>query len=145
MTISVVIPTCDRKSRLLALLECLAHSLYPIHEVIIVDSGQDRLSPKEIQGFQPLNLKYLFSERSVCVQRNTGIRQATGDWIFLCDDDIEMPADYLQQVMTHIGQHPEAGAVSGLVLQKEKEGWEAKYPVRSASNLLRAFIFQLSI
>jgi glycosyltransferase involved in cell wall biosynthesis len=47
MQISVVIPTVDRKMRLLSLLANLDQSTYPIHEVIIVDSGNDRLTPNE--------------------------------------------------------------------------------------------------
>jgi glycosyltransferase involved in cell wall biosynthesis len=145
MPISVVIPTCNRKSRLLALLGYLDRSTFPIQEVIVVDSGEERLSASELSGFERMSIQYLSSQKSVCIQRNIGIRQASGDWIFLCDDDIEMPADYLQQLMVHVERHPDAGAVSGLVLQKEKAGWQAKYPIRSSRELLWTFIFQLSI
>jgi hypothetical protein len=45
----------------------------------------------------------------------------------------------------HINAHPEAGAVSGLVLQKESSGWQSNYPVRSNLLLLWKFIFQLTV
>ncbi len=145
MDISVVIPTCNRRQRLLALLENLDRLSCPLLEVIVVDSGEDRLTPADYTVFNNLHLHYLASEKSVCIQRNTGIQKAAGSWILLCDDDIEMPPDYLQKLLAHTDQHPEAGAVAGLFLQQEQEGWTAQYPVRSAKELLWKFIFRLSI
>jgi len=145
MQISVVIPTYNRKSRLLALLESLNRSSYPVFEIIIVDSGEENLTPADYGPFENLNIHYVKSEKSVCIQRNTGIKKAVAPWIFLCDDDIEVPADYLQKLMDHIAAHPETGAVSGLVLQLEKAKWTAQYPVYSARVLLWKFIFQLGI
>jgi len=145
MQISVVIPTCNRKVRLLALLQNLHGSVYPLREVIIVDSGEDRLEPADFAPFTGLPIHYLWSEKSVCIQRNKGIQMAGGEWIFLCDDDMEVPADYIQKIVDHIRQYPEAGAVSGMVLQKEGEVWQASYPLSANSRLIRAFIFQNSI
>ena len=145
MDISVVIPTCNRPDRLLALLECLSHSTHPLTEVIIVDSGDDKLNLAKHPHLQRLNLHFLESERSVCIQRNKGINHANSPWIFLCDDDIEVPADYLQKLADHIKQHPEAGAVSGQVLQKEDNEWKATYPETSAFQLTWKYVFGLSI
>src|SRR6185436_1307533 len=102
MQISVVIPTVDRKSRLLSLLASLDRSTYPIYEVIIVDSGNDKLAPEGYSTIKNFPIYYLSSEKSVCIQRNTGIKQAKSEWIFLCDDDIEIPADYLQKLSIYI-------------------------------------------
>lgn len=145
MQISVVIPTCNRKPRLLSLLENLNNASYSLFEVIVVDSGEDRLIPADYTPFKNLNILYLESEKSVCIQRNAGIKRAGAPWIFLCDDDIEVPPDYLQKIMEHIAAHPEAGAVSGLVLQKEGTEWQSRYPLHSGPQLLWKFIFQLSI
>ena len=109
MQISVVIPTCNRKARLLSLLQNPERSSYPLQEVIIVDSGDDRLTSAEYAAFKTLNVRYVSSEKSVCIQRNTGIRMAQSPWIFLCDDDIEIPADYLEKLTLHTGRHFEAG------------------------------------
>ena len=143
--ISVVIPTCERKARLLSLLRNLDCSTYPPDEVIIVDSGTDRLLPEEYVNFNSLGIQYVTAERSVCIQRNVGINRAKFPWIFLCDDDMELPADYLQQLVAHLHKYPEAGAVSGVWLQKEDNEWKATYPVHSARELLWKFVFQLGI
>lgn len=145
MQISVVIPTCNRKSRLLSLLENLNRSAYPIAEVIVVDSGNDRLTASEYAVFSNLAVLYLDAERSVCVQRNIGIRKARSPWIFICDDDIEVPDDYLYKLAGHIEKHPSAGAVSGIVMERQNGKWERSYDISSAKELFLKYIFQLSI
>jgi glycosyltransferase involved in cell wall biosynthesis len=145
MQISVVIPSCNRKARLLSLLQHLDQSTYPIYEVIVVDSGEDKLSPHDYAFFKTVKVHYLQSEKSVCIQRNIGIQKAASDWIFLCDDDIEIGRDYIDKLVLHINSNPGAGVVSGLWLQKERGDWTAKYPERSALQLIWKFVFQLSI
>jgi glycosyltransferase involved in cell wall biosynthesis len=144
MDISVVIPTCNRKSRLLSLLGYLQSSSYPIREIIIVDSSDSKSVPEDYQAFS-LPIIYIESEKSVCKQRNIGIRKTASEWIFLCDDDIEVPADYLEKLVSHAENHPKAGALSGLVLQKEGSEWKAKYDVYSSFELVWKFIFKLSV
>lgn len=145
MNISVVIPTCNRKSNLLALLNNLNDSTFPLHEVIIVDSGEEKLTEQEYSLFKNLRIEYLNSEKSVCIQRNLGVKKATSSWIFLCDDDIEIPTDYLQKLACFVKLYPGTGAVSGTWLQLEKNEWRASYPEISAVGLIWKFIFQLSI
>ena len=91
MEISVVIPTCNRPDRLLSLLENLNRSTHPLREVLVIDSSDERLGPEAFAGLDKLGVTYLSAARSVCVQRNAGIRLASAPWIFLCDDDMEIP------------------------------------------------------
>lgn len=141
--ITVVIPTCNRKERLLSLLANLAASAYPIAAVVIVDSGEDRLTVEDCLGFPSLKIDYVLSRKSVCVQRNIGIRRADTEWIFLCDDDVEVPENYLYQLVQYASMRAGTGAVSGLFLQREGEVWQGSYPVRSFSLLLWKFVFGL--
>ena len=145
MSISVVIPTCNRRARLLATLGSLDRSGHSFCEVIIVDSGDDKATKKELSAFSRLTIVTVDSARSVCIQRNIGIRLAKSPLIFLCDDDVEVPVGYVQQLADHIGSHPGAGAVSGRFLQKEGDDWTAVYPLRSPKMLVWNFIFRLSI
>lgn len=146
MEVSIVIPTCNRRERLLSLLEHLSRLTHPVREILIVDSSDEKLSPAEHTHVAGAPIHYIESERkSVCVQRNTGIQRARGDWIFLCDDDIEVPPDYLAKLAQHIGAHPEAGAVSGLCLEKDGLGWKSEFPVTSSGGLLWRYLFQLGV
>lgn len=143
--ISVVIPTCNRKERVIFLLENLLLSTYKLKEVIIVDSGEDRFTSDELDKFTALNIKYINAEKSVCIQRNKGIKIACSEWIFVCDDDIEVPADYIEKIAAHIKQHANVVAISGLVLQKENDKWLGKYDLISTKDLLWKYLFKLSI
>jgi glycosyltransferase involved in cell wall biosynthesis len=125
-------------------LQSLNGSAYPVQEVIIVDSGEDRLLSTDLERYSNLKIEYLSAEKSVCIQRNKGIQGTKGEWIFLCDDDVEVPSDYLGKLVDHIQQHG-AGAVSGQWLQKEQNGWQASWPEISSFRLFRKYIFQLSI
>lgn len=147
-TISVVIPTCNRKQRVISLLANLELLQYPLLEVIVVDSGEDRLQPEDYRD-SLLSVRYITSPKSVCIQRNTGIQMARGKWIFLCDDDIriphESPHNYLELLMDHYHRHPDAGAISGQVLQMTDGKWSAQYPIRGGGGLLWTFMFRLTI
>jgi glycosyltransferase involved in cell wall biosynthesis len=130
---------------LLSLLKNLNSLAYPVSEVIIVDSGEEPLAVSDYEEFSCLAVQYVRSEKSVCVQRNTGIRRARSEWILLCDDDIELPVDYLNKLAAHITACPDTGAVSGIVLQKVDGQWEGKYNEQSALMLCWKYLFQLGI
>ena len=143
--ISVVIPTCNRKARLLSLLTNLNQSAYATSEVIVVDSSDENIESSAFDSFKNLNILYIRSEKSVCLQRNIGIGQATSPWIFLCDDDIEVPKDYLKKLIGHIKAYPKVGALSGIVLERFQNEWQSGYPISSAFELVWKFIFQLGL
>ncbi len=146
MEVSVVVPTCNRRERLLSLLGDLSRSTHPIREILIVDSSDEKLRPADYAHVAGAPIQYVEAGRkSVCVQRNLGIRRARGAWVFLCDDDIEVPNDYLAKLAQHVDAHPEAGAVSGLCLEKDDSGWKSEFPVTSSPGLLWRYLFQLGV
>jgi glycosyltransferase involved in cell wall biosynthesis len=149
MEVSVVVPTRNRRDRVRLLLRNLAQSHHPVSEVVVVDSSDERMQPAELleaAGTPDLRVRYLHSQRpSVCVQRNIGIREAHAPWVFLCDDDIEVPPDYLSKLSAHVAAHPGAGAVSGIVLEVHGGRWLRSFPVASSPALLWRFVFQQGI
>jgi glycosyltransferase involved in cell wall biosynthesis len=143
--VSVVIPTRNRKERLLSLLKALNQSTYLLNEVIIIDSSDIPLYFEDYVGFERLRIVYQMSAPSVCIQRNTGIRLALSNWIFLCDDDIEFPMDYLQKVANYLEEHPDVGAVSGKWHEKANDRWVSQHPISSPKELLLKYIFGLGL
>ncbi len=142
--ISVVIPTCNRAARLVSLLADLQRSAARPREVIVVDASDRALAAQELAPFAE-NLRYVRSGKSVCAQRNRGIAAASSPWVFLCDDDIRVPPEYLGALSAHVAAHPEAGAVSGLVLERLGDRWTGQFPVHSAATLLWCRIFGLGL
>ena len=130
---------------MLSTLAKLNQSTHPVREVLVVDSSDCRLEPEAFAGLDKLGIVYLEAGRSVCVQRNVGIRRAVAPWVFLCDDDIEVPPDYLTRLAAHAARHPECGAVSGVVLDRTADGWRGQFPETSSLVLLWKFLFQLGM
>jgi glycosyltransferase involved in cell wall biosynthesis len=146
MKISVVIPTRNRIHNLNVLLGNLEQQTLKPDEVIVVDSSDNKTNLRELLNqFSKVPLIVIDSIPSVCVQRNIGIRKATGTWIFLCDDDIELPANYLEVLSTYLSEHKDCGVVAGSLLQLENGSWVESYPVKTWRDLLWRFVFQLSV
>jgi glycosyltransferase involved in cell wall biosynthesis len=146
MEVSAVIPTRNRSSYVKTLLEDLTMQTYPINEIIIVDASDDKSYKDELfKRFQRLPLVWLDSEASVCVQRNKGIRFAKSPWIFLCDDDIKIPVDYIEQLIHFIKANRDCGSASGLFMQSEADEWVFSYPYKNFRALVWAYIFKLSV
>lgn len=89
-SVSIVIPTHNRKEMLIRLINSIMASNYPKDkkEIIVVDDASSDGTFKEIKGkFREVkvirNEKNLFAAGS----RNIGMRSAKGDYIFLVDDD----------------------------------------------------------
>jgi glycosyltransferase involved in cell wall biosynthesis len=142
--ISVVIPTCNRRERVLSLLGDLDRSTHALLEILVIDSSDRPLSPADLAPFGA-RVRCFESPKSVCAQRNRGIREARGSWIFLCDDDVEVPSDYLEKLTAHLAAHPEAGAVSGLFLEQVAGRWVGQFPVTSPAWLFWVRVFHLGL
>ena len=75
--ISAVIATRNRKDSLYRTLQALSNQTCKLQEVIIVDSSDNKLNEADLlKTFSDLNIKYITSVPSVCIQRNIGIRKS---------------------------------------------------------------------
>jgi len=147
MKISTIIPTRNRAGHVVQVLQTLQKQTRPSDEIIIIDASDDKSYSKQVQEqFNTLPLRWIDAPlASVCVQRNTGIQAALGDWIFLCDDDIVLKADYLEKLEQYAESNLTCGAMAGRLLQLENGNWIDEYPVTGFADLLWRFTFQLSI
>jgi glycosyltransferase involved in cell wall biosynthesis len=147
ITISAVIPTYNRRESLLRTLRSLALQTELPEEVIIVDASDDvRIGIELTDRFPSLNVKYIRSLPSLCAQRNTGIRSAVSSHVFLCDDDLEFPIDYILKLKTFIRNNSDVHVITGCWNERNKVGqWGYEYPVKSISQLCWKFIFQQSV
>ena len=144
--ISVVIPTRNRAKRMIDALSTLEKQILQPSEIIVVDSSDDTSYHHTLsEKFPALPLKWITSVPSVCIQRNLGIRQASCEWILLCDDDIELDPNYLDALVNHIIRNPDCGALAGRLMQKEHGAWTCEYPVKNFYDLIWRFFFQHSI
>jgi len=111
-TISVIIPTFNRKDTLKdAIKSVFAQTLLP-DEVIIVDCGSKDGTREAVYDYNE-PIKFLETKISgASAQRNVGIFSAKGSYIaFLDDDDIWHP-EKLKIQMGFLEQHPEISMIS---------------------------------
>ena len=88
--VSVVIPTYNRKDKLIRLIKSILQSNYPREklEIIVVDDASTDGTYKEVRKkFSEVNIIRNEKELFPAGSRNVGIRNAKGEFIFLIDDD----------------------------------------------------------
>ena len=97
-TVSVIIPTYNRKDMLRDTLNSLALQTYPkdCFEVIIVDDGSTDGTEKIAEQSFPFTLRYFRqSNQGATEARNMGARQSQAEFLVFLDDDILLEQDYL--------------------------------------------------
>jgi glycosyltransferase involved in cell wall biosynthesis len=108
LTLSIIIPTYNRKDLLRETLNSLAQQTYPgdRFEVIVVDDGStDGTGAIAAEAF-PFILHYFWqSNQGDAAARNLGARQSQADILVFLDDDILVDVGYL----THLIQAFEMG------------------------------------
>ena len=99
-TVSVIIPTYNRVSRLGETLCSVFNQTYQDFELIVIDDGSTDDSRETLKRFRDNRLRYVYQEnRGVSSARNTGIRLATFSWLcFLDSDDYWKPHKLQRQL-----------------------------------------------
>ncbi len=145
-TVSVVIPTRNRLDSLNRTLASIEKQTFVPNEVIIVDSSDFAIQKNQLLGnFNNSVLQIIHSKPSVCEQRNIGIKKCTSNYIFLCDDDIEISENYLESLVLFLESNPNEVVCSGLIMENKNNLWTYCEPKKSIFNLFLAYIFGFSV
>ncbi len=98
-TVSVVIPAYNAERCLRETVESVLAQTYPAHEVLIIDDGSRDATAEIAQSFGDRVRLISQANQGIAGARNTGIREATGEWIALLDhDDLMRPDKLARQV-----------------------------------------------
>jgi len=103
----------------------------PIQIVVVVD-GPDEASVKALRGVQDEHLKIVALQENVggSEARNTGVRESSGEWIALLDDDDEWMPEKLEKQMALVQSLPNKRAFVACKFT-ERNGDEVRtYPLR---------------
>ena len=99
-SVSVIIPTYNRKDMLRDTLNSLAHQTYPDFEVIIVDDGSMDGTQEIVGEAFPFTLRYFRqSNQGATAARNLAARQSQAAILVFLDDDILLEPDYLTHLI----------------------------------------------
>lgn len=104
---SIVIPTYNRKDRVVKAVDSVLNQTFTNFELIVVDDGSNDNTQEAIADIKDTRVKYIYQENmGAPVARNTGIDAAKGDYIsFLDSDDVFLPHK-LQKVYDEIQKFP---------------------------------------
>lgn len=117
-TVSIIIPTRDRKDSLKEVLDSIGQFNYPKEqfEVIVVDDGSADGTGELVRKLQtqsPFKVQYYRQERKgLSAAKNLGIRNAAGSLLVFTDDDCIVEKDWLNKLLKAFDS-PEMGVVGG--------------------------------
>lgn len=98
--ISFIIPVFNRPQEVDELLDSLSQQVIRNFEVIVVEDGSKLNCEEIVRAYEVrLSLKYLQQEnQGPGPARNTGAREAAGEWLVFLDSDCQLPPGYTQIV-----------------------------------------------
>jgi GT2 family glycosyltransferase len=118
LRLGVVIPTRNRQQDLVPTVRAWLAQEAPIHEVVIVESG-DLSKTREIMEQEGLlaRVRLVESLSGLPRQRNVGFRYAEADILFLSDDDLTPEPRFAGVLAKHFGRdgNGQLGAVAGRI------------------------------
>ncbi|NCN23927.1 MAG: hypothetical protein COU65_02880 [Candidatus Pacebacteria bacterium CG10_big_fil_rev_8_21_14_0_10_42_12] len=121
--ISVIIPTFNGRKLLEENLPSILSQLSPEDEVIIVDDGGSDSTNAFVEEINHLQIKFVRIEKNVRFARaaNKGAELAKNDFIFLCNNDVELQANCLSVLRAHTSKN-DVFAVGCLEYEDHLEG-----------------------
>lgn len=105
-TVSVIIPTYNRCHTLARALDSVLAQQHAAHEVIVVDDGSTDDTTHWINSHYPQVTLISQANKGVSAARNTGITNATGEWIALLDSDDYWFPQKLKVQLQLLQHHP---------------------------------------
>lgn len=138
LTVSIIIPTCNRRAWLLQCLDSLATQTYPTahFEIVVVDDAStDDTTPAVADWIaRRRNSPAASYVRSPCrrgpaAARNTGIAASNGTLLAFIDDDCLAEAHWLEQLVAGLSRDEKIDGVGGRVqlLAGERTGLAGLY------------------
>lgn len=106
-TVDVIIPTIGRKDYLYVVLKDFAVQTHLPEKIIIVEQNPDPLSKSNLEYIYnekwPFKIQHFFIHQAgACNARNLALSHVESEWVFLADDDIRLPNEFLKNAFKKI-------------------------------------------
>lgn len=102
MILTIIIPYFNAKEYTDELLACLNEQITEDAEVLVVDDGSDEPYETEYEWCRVIRQK----NKRCAGARNTGLDNATGEYIQFIDADDMVPPYFIERLLTEIREHP---------------------------------------
>ncbi|GAP72758.1 beta-1,3-N-acetylglucosaminyltransferase [Candidatus Symbiothrix dinenymphae] len=118
--ISVIVPVYNVEKYVEQTLDCLANQTHENLEIIAVMDGGTDNSENIVRAYRDTRIKIVTHDRNrgLSVARNTGVQNATGDYIHFMDGDDLLNPKYYENMLKAIVETGSEIAVSGIYKEK---------------------------
>ncbi|MCR5506573.1 MAG: glycosyltransferase, partial [bacterium] len=119
--ISVIIPVYNVELYLSQCLESIINQTYKNLEIILVNDGSKDSSIDICKAYvkKDKRIKYIYQKNmGLSASRNTGIKNATGDYIHFIDSDDYIPLDYYEKMISALGNSDADIVCGGFYFEK---------------------------
>lgn len=105
--ISVVIPLYNKETSIANTLNCVLAQTYQDFEIVVVDDGSTDNSAAIVDTFKDRRIRLIpQSNGGVSAARNTGIREAKGEYVAFLDADDKWLVEHLENIVQLIKMYP---------------------------------------
>ena len=102
MRVSAVIPTWNRADLVRSVLVNLRSQTLPPDEIVVVDNGSTDSTETVARELGALYVRF-DSNRGFAVAINEGVRQATGEWLLVLNNDVVLEPDWIERMLEATG------------------------------------------
>lgn len=142
--ISVVIPLYNKEASIKQTLMSVLSQSYQDFEVVIVDDGSTDNSVAKVEEIQDSRIRLIRQENGgPSKARNTGVKNAKGEWILFLDADDEMLPEALEFFSEKIQKNADADMFLGEVIVNngKTEHLAVEYKEGVVSNPFKSHVF----
>ena len=142
--ISVVIPLYNKEKSIEQSLKCVLSQEYDDFEVVIVEDGSTDGSVGVVEAINDPRIRLIKQENGgPSMARNTGVKNAKGEWILFLDADDEMLPEALEFFSEKIQKNADADMFLGEVIVNngKTEHLAVEYKEGVVSNPFKSHVF----
>lgn len=113
--ISVIMPVYKAEKYIKKSIECILNQTYKDFELILIDDCGEDQSIRIAEKYQDPRIRIIYNEKNmgIAYSRNAGIRNSTGDYIALMDDDDLCPNNRFDIQNTFLDSYPQIDVLGG--------------------------------
>ena len=119
-TVSVILLSYNRPEMLREALVSLVSQSYPNLSIVVVDNRSptsDHIA-RVVAEFPTIELIAQRTNAGFTGGMNKGIQHASGDYVYLTEDDITLAPDYIENLIGYMAGRPHVGIASGVQYNK---------------------------
>jgi GT2 family glycosyltransferase len=138
----LVISVWNRRDDLRENLAAIRKQTVPADQVVVVDNCSHDGTPEMVRAeFPEVNLVCMpHSRYGACETFNIGFASARGDFIGILDDDVVLPADFIEKMLATFDREPATTAIlSPKVIEPEMPDWYRDSPAVNTERYMATF------